>query len=35
MENYEKYLQKLVKQVNTLKKEYFSGEDLYKEIKNG
>ena len=35
MENYEKYLPKLITQVDMLKKEYFSGIDLYKEIKNG
>jgi len=35
MENYENYLPKLVKQVEKLKKQYFSGTDLYKEIKNG
>jgi len=35
MENYEKYLPKLIKQVDRLKKEYFSGANLYKEIKNG
>ena len=35
MENYENYLPKLVKQVDKLKKQYFSGTNLYKEIKNG
>ncbi len=35
MENYDNYLPKLVKQVDKLKKQYFSGTDLYKEIKNG
>jgi hypothetical protein len=35
MENYDTYLPALVNQVNLLKNEFFSGQALYKEIKNG
>ena len=35
IENYETYLPALVKQVDLLKNDFFSGKALYKEIKNG
>jgi len=35
IENYETYLPALVKQVNLLKNDFFSGQALYKEIKSG
>jgi len=35
IENYDTYLPALVKQVDKLKNNFFSGQALYKEIKNG
>ena len=35
MENYDDYLPVIRKQVNTLNKEFFSGDDLYRAISNG